>query len=109
LLAVPIVPAFIGSILLYFLPETPKALILQDKANGVENARKALQSLRNREDVDEELKDLCAEIAESENRHAERVRVRQLVSQREFRWPFITSSVLQGSLQLCGINSVGIF
>jgi hypothetical protein len=82
--------------------------MVQDKVNGVENARKALQSLINTEDVEVELTDLCAEIAESENRHAERVKVRQLFLQKEFRWYFITSNILQAALQLCGINSVSV-
>ncbi len=41
LLAGPFVAALISSGLLFFLPETPKAILLANKANGQEEARKS--------------------------------------------------------------------
>jgi hypothetical protein len=46
LLAGPAVPAIISTVLLFFLPDSPKAILLMNKKNGQEEARKGLLSFQ---------------------------------------------------------------
>ncbi len=103
----PIVPAILSALLLYFLPETPKALLLKHHGYGdVSQAKIALQELRNRGDVDDELKELCDEISESHNKYNRMMGIRDILRKKEFRWPLILSLVLHISQQFSGVNSV---
>ena len=129
-LSLPIFPAILGSVVLLLLfSETPKALLLRnrDSKKGVMLARQALQLLRNRFDVEQELEEIRREafltlssssekqkkgdaeaVAES-GEHSGTTEVytlKRLFISRELRWPLITSVVLVTAVQLSGINAV---
>merc|ERR1712242_663259 len=53
------VPAILQAILLYFLPESPRYLILEK--NDIDSGRKALASLSETDDIDEEIDEIRAE------------------------------------------------
>ena len=64
--------------------------------------------MRQRQDVAEELNELCFEINESNTIYNRIVGVRDLFKMKEFRWPLLTSMLLHASQQLCGINTVRV-
>ena len=105
LLAFPIVPALLGAItLFFFFPESPTALIVCD--NNAEADQCALQKLRNKENVREEI-----EAEEKESRRGDKLQLitmKELFTLRELRWPLITALALQMIQQLSinGINAV---
>ena len=104
LLAIPIVPALLGSIaLLFFFPETPKALLITN--SDTESARKALQQLRHKFNVENDLEEIQNE-AKSSFQSEENISFGKLLTSKGLRWPLITSLVLQIAQQLCGINAV---
>ncbi|CAF0876174.1 unnamed protein product [Brachionus calyciflorus] len=104
LLAFPIVPAVVGSLaLLIFFPETPKALLITK--DDKESARKALQLLRNRINVNSDLDEIENE-SKSSNQSQDSVSFGKLLTSSKLRWPLITSLVLQMAQQLCGINAI---
>lgn len=104
LLAFPLIPAVLGSLaLLVFFSETPKALLIAN--NDHESARKALQSLRNRTNVNSELEEIQSE-SKSSNQSQDSVSFGKLLTSSKLRWPLITSLVLQMAQQLCGINAI---
>ncbi|CAF0774995.1 unnamed protein product [Brachionus calyciflorus] len=107
LLAFPIVPAVLGSLaLLIFFPETPKVLLITK--DDKESARKALQLLRNRINVNSELDEIENE-SQSSNQSQHSISFGKLLTSSKFRWPLITSLVLQMAQQLCGINVLLFF
>ncbi|CAF0955119.1 unnamed protein product, partial [Brachionus calyciflorus] len=104
LVAVPIIPALICSFsLLLFFPETPKALLLRN--NDYDGAQKALQILRNTQNVKDELISMQAEMKNSGDQ-SESVSIAGLFKDSDLKWPLITSIVLQITQQLCGVNAI---
>jgi hypothetical protein len=106
LLAFPIVPALLGGItLLLFFPESPKALIMCN--NDTEAAQRALQQLRGKQNVREELELIANEKKESGGGDKQQlITMKELFTLDELRWPLITALVLQTVQQLSGINAV---
>lgn len=103
LLAIPAVPAIVGGIfLLLFFPETPRALLINNKDE--ESARKALHRLRNTTDVGNEIEAIKQEAREQKS--DENISFKELFTSKEYRWPLITGLVLQLTQQLCGINAI---
>jgi MFS family permease len=103
LLALPIVPSLIGGIsLLLFFPESPKALLLVNKDKIA--ATKALKSLRNSNNVSNEIEEISLEAKDSNT--DESVTLKELFTLKELRWPLITGLILNLTQQLCGINAV---
>lgn len=102
LLALPIVPALVGALLLLIVfPESPSSLLNKYKdAKGAENA---LKKLRNSNDVAYELEEMNKATKGSQEAS---VSIAELFTSSEFRWPLITGLVLQLAQQLCGINAV---
>lgn len=104
LLAGPIVPALLGSTLLLFLfPETPKALILKNRDKKA--ARIALQILRNRVDVEDELAVIEQE-SSSNNNDGQQSSLSILLKSKELRWPLLIALLLNMAQQLSGVNAV---
>ncbi|RNA27414.1 solute carrier family facilitated glucose transporter member 1-like [Brachionus plicatilis] len=102
LLAVPIIPALVGSIaLLLFFPESPKALLIKNKADL---ALEALRILRHEFDVKWELQEMDDEIKKGDCGKV--VSIIGLFQDSELRLPLFTALVLQASMQLCGVNAV---
>ena len=103
LLAFPLIPSLIGTVLLtFFFPETPKALINYRKT---EQAEKALIKLRNRTNVNSELQEIFKETS-SDTAKVQIISFGQLLTESRFRWSLITALALQIAQQLCGINAV---
>ena len=98
LLAIPIVPSLLGGLsLLLFFPESPKALLLNNKDKA--SATKALKSLRNSEDVADEIEEINLEARDSKSDEA--VTLKELFTLSELRWPLITGLILNLTQQLC--------
>lgn len=90
----------IGSILIWKLPESPLWLVQERKQN---EAVQALRKLRQSNNVESELVEMQEEETADNKKELGIVNVLKL---KEFRWPLITSLVLNGIQQLSGINAV---
>jgi len=102
LLAIPIIPAILGSILLLVvLPDSPAVLI---ENRDEEKARKVLKKLRGLTNVNGEVQLLCKEIADAEE--SDKIRFQDLVDNKNFHWPVICAVLLQIAQQFCGIQVV---
>ena len=90
LLALPIVPGLLGSlVLLLFFAETPRALLINNRDE--DSARAVLGSLRS----DATARQLEAEIEEMkrearESKSSEAISLKDLFTLKELRWPLIT-------------------
>lgn len=103
LLALPIIPGAIGVVsLLLFFPESPKALLINNRDE--ESARKALHRLRNTTDVSGEIDEIKQEARETKSDQA--ISLKELFTLKELRWPLLTGIILQLTQQLCGINAI---
>ena len=90
----------IGSILIWTLPESPRWLIQQGKQN---KAAQSLHKLRCNIDIEKEL----VEIQQEENvANKQQLGIGKVLLSPEFRWPLITSLILNAIQQLSGINAV---
>lgn len=90
----------IGSILIWTLPESPQWLVKEQKQN---EAAQALRKLRQSNDIEAELVEIQQEEI-AENRQD--LGIGKVFVSSEFRWPLITSLVLNAIQQLSGINAV---
>lgn len=103
LLALPILPALIGFVLLLVIfPETPSALI--NKFKDENGAREALKKLRAQNDVSFEVEEL--KNAKRDAGSETSISIGQLFTLPEYKWPLITGLTLQLTQQLCGINAI---
>ncbi|XP_062049068.1 solute carrier family 2, facilitated glucose transporter member 5 [Lepus europaeus] len=96
------VPAALQLLLLPFFPESPRYLLIGRK--NQEAARKALQTLRGWDEVDEELEEIRRE--DEAERAAGLVSVRRLCGMRALRWQLISVVALMGGQQLSGVNAI---
>ncbi|NWU33882.1 GTR5 protein, partial [Hylia prasina] len=96
------IPSLLQLLTLPFFPESPRYLLLQ-KGNE-EQARKALQRLRGREDVDDEIQEMYQE-NQSEKEEGQ-LSVLSLFTFRGLRWQLISIIVMMGGQQLSGVNAV---
>ena len=82
------------------LPESPRWLVQEQKQN---EAAQSLRRLRQSNDIEAEL----VEIQQEETAETKQdLTIIQVLSSKEFRWPLITSLVLNAVQQLSGINAV---
>ena len=89
-----------GLVAIWTLPESPRWLLQEQKPN---EAAQSLRKLRQSNDIEGEL----IEIQQEETIvNKEELGILQVLSSVEFRWPLITSLVLNGIQQLSGINAV---
>lgn len=89
-----------GCALIWILPESPRWLVQERRPN---EAAQSLRKLRQSNDIEAEL----IEIQEEETAaNKQDLGIFQVLSSREFRWPLITSLVLNAIQQLSGINAV---
>lgn len=67
---------------------------------------KALQKLRNTENVSTELTKMYVEGSEMSDQ--KNISIIELLRSKELRWPLISGVILQFAQQFCGINAVKI-
>nr|XP_060628750.1 solute carrier family 2, facilitated glucose transporter member 5-like [Anolis sagrei ordinatus] len=90
------------SVILPFLPESPRYLLIQKK--NEEKAIEALQVLRGRDDVEDEIQELHQEdVAEKADKHMNALK---LIRIRNMRWHVLTIVVLMTGQQFSGTNAV---
>ncbi|NWI78987.1 GTR9 protein, partial [Dyaphorophyia castanea] len=97
-----IVPSLIQAVILPFLPESPRYLLL-DKHN-TSKAEKAFQRFLGKDDVSHEIEEVLAE--SRAQRNTKLVSILQLLRTRAVRWQIVTVVVTMGCYQLCGLNAV---
>jgi SP family facilitated glucose transporter-like MFS transporter 1 len=103
LLAMPIVPAILGGlVMIFFVPESPRALLIDN--DDEHEARKALIRLRKTKDISDEIEEMNRESRDSNSNEA--ISIIELFTIKELRWPLITGLIMQLAQQLCGINAV---
>jgi len=99
-----IIPSAILGIMLFFLPRSPVYLVQKD---DYDEARKSLRFYRRKKDVEEELKEIQAEV--EEQRKVGMVNPMQLLTKGVYLKPFLISLMLMGFQQLSGVNFVNGF
>ncbi|NXA31283.1 GTR9 protein, partial [Eudromia elegans] len=97
-----IVPSLIQVVILPFLPESPRYLLLEK--HDTHSAEKAFQTFLGKEDVSREVEEVLSE--SRVQRNTKLVSVLQLLRTRAVRWQVATVVVTMGCYQLCGLNAV---
>ncbi|NXK66151.1 GTR5 protein, partial [Sylvietta virens] len=96
------IPSLVQLLTLPFFPESPRYLLIQ-KGNE-EQARRALQRLRGREDVDDEIQEMYQE--DRSEKEEGQFSVLSLFTFRGLRWQLISIIVMMAGQQLSGVNGV---
>ncbi|XP_055966959.1 solute carrier family 2, facilitated glucose transporter member 5-like [Sorex fumeus] len=102
LLGLTAIPAAVQVLVLPFLPESPRYLLIQKKDTSA--ARKALQRLRGWEHVEDELEEIRQE--DEAQKAAGTVSVWKLFLTRSLRWQLVSTICLMGGQQLSGVNAI---
>ena len=102
LVSLTAVPAVIQTVLLLFLPESPRFLILDKKDE--EAGKKALVKLRQTEDIEEELEEIKAEADASDGSGS--LSVLQLLRSSKLRLALFVTICMHLSQQLSGITAI---
>ncbi|KAM9236606.1 solute carrier family 2, facilitated glucose transporter member 9 isoform 1-T1 [Leptosomus discolor] len=97
-----IVPSLIQVVILPFLPESPRYLLLEK--HNTSKAEKAFQTFLGKDDVSHEVEEVLAE--SRVQRNTKLVSVLQLLRTSAVRWQVITVVVTMGCYQLCGLNAI---
>ncbi|NWY74837.1 GTR9 protein, partial [Erithacus rubecula] len=97
-----IVPSLIQAVVLPFLPESPRYLLLEKQNRS--KAEKAFQRFLGKADVSQEVEEVLAE--SRVQRNTKLVSVVELLRTRAVRWQILTVVVTMGCYQLCGLNAV---
>ena len=101
-LAGPLIPALVACVCLVFIPESPVELLKTDELK----AKRALQLLRNKQDVNDELADLCS-MVKSAGHHARPMSTSALLLHSPaLRWPLCISLLLILAQQFSGVNAI---
>ncbi|NXV62278.1 GTR5 protein, partial [Molothrus ater] len=96
------IPSLLQLLTLPFFPESPRHLLIQKGTE--EQARRALQRLRGRQDVDDEIQEMYQEnLSEKEEGQFS---VLSLFTFRGLRWQLISIIVMMAGQQLSGVNGV---
>ncbi|NXO81910.1 GTR5 protein, partial [Sitta europaea] len=96
------IPSLIQLLTLPFFPESPRYLLIQ-KGNE-EQARRALQRLRGREDVDDEIQEMYQE--DQSEKEEGQFSVLSLFTFKGLRWQLISIIIMMAGQQLSGVNGV---
>uniref|UniRef100_A0A8C0BRC7 Solute carrier family 2, facilitated glucose transporter member 5 n=1 Tax=Buteo japonicus TaxID=224669 RepID=A0A8C0BRC7_9AVES len=97
-----IVPSLIQVVILPFLPESPRYLLLEK--HNTSKAEKAFQTFLGKDDVSHEVEEVLAE--SRVQRNTKLVSILQLLRTHAVRWQVITVVVTMGCYQLCGLNAI---
>ena len=101
LLCLNVVPALVQVVLLVFMPETPRYLILTK--NKVEEGRTALRKLRGTDDVEDEINEI---LEENEREDTASLGVMDLFKDSGLRLALFICVCMHLSQQLSGINGI---
>uniref|UniRef100_A0A8C0BRB2 Solute carrier family 2, facilitated glucose transporter member 5 n=1 Tax=Buteo japonicus TaxID=224669 RepID=A0A8C0BRB2_9AVES len=109
-----IVPSLIQVVILPFLPESPRYLLLEKHNTSKAEkgmmcyflATKAFQTFLGKDDVSHEVEEVLAE--SRVQRNTKLVSILQLLRTHAVRWQVITVVVTMGCYQLCGLNAVSV-
>ncbi|NXT70236.1 GTR5 protein, partial [Chaetops frenatus] len=96
------IPSLVQLLTLPFFPESPRYLLIQ--RGNEEQARRALQRLRGREDVDDEIQEMYQE--DQSEKEEGQFSVLSLCTFRGLRWQLISIIVMMMGQQLSGVNGV---
>lgn len=114
MLAFSIVPAVLQAIVLCFLPESPRWLLLH--RNDSKRALASLRSLRGTEDVSKELENISAGLSrerdatgEVSGESVERIGLIGILQNRRTRRTLFICFALQCFQQFCGVNAIVYF
>ncbi len=88
--------------LIFLLPESPKSILL--KKEDRHQAEQILKTLRNREDVTQELSEIENDM--NQNDSDQIGIIKSLRTCKDFRMPLLTAILLNVAQQLTGINTV---
>ncbi|XP_062492360.1 solute carrier family 2, facilitated glucose transporter member 9 isoform X4 [Pezoporus occidentalis] len=97
-----IIPSLIQVVILPFLPESPRYLLLEK--HNTSKAERAFQTFLGKEDVSHEVEEVLAE--SRVQRNTKLVSVLQLLRTRAVRWQVITVVITMACYQLCGLNAI---
>lgn len=104
LISLTAVPAIVQFILLYFMPESPRYLILDKKEK--EAGKKALKILRGTEDVDEEFEEIVGEGTDANDAEVKTLSVFGLLMSPKLRLSLFVTVCMHLSQQLSGIVAI---
>ncbi len=104
LVSLTAVPSLLQTILLFFMPESPRFLILNK--NDQEVGTKVLKKLRGTDNVEEELQDILAEASGSGSGGDANFSVWQLLVSSKFRLALFVTICMHLSQQLSGIVAI---
>jgi len=102
LLALTAVPSFAQLVVLTFMPESPRYLLIIK--NQKEAARKALKKFRGLKNVENEIDEMEEETEKSKN--SKKVSIIEVLKDKSVRWQVISITILHIVQQLCGINAI---
>ncbi|KAG8453505.1 hypothetical protein GDO86_000218 [Hymenochirus boettgeri] len=100
-----LLPALIQLMILPFLPESPRYLLLEKQDRN--RAEKAFRAILGKKDVSQEIKEALEETRKQRNMRL--VTVLELLNTRSVKWQIITVIVTMASYQLCGINAIWFY
>lgn len=104
LILLQIIPAFVSLVLLPFLPETPRYLLLvRDDRDG---AAAALRFYRKRTDVDADMEEMDTEDQQKSSGENPSFTTKMLLTSPDLRRPLFIAAMLQVIQQFSGINAV---
>ncbi|XP_060102097.1 solute carrier family 2, facilitated glucose transporter member 9 [Heteronotia binoei] len=99
------VPSVIQVVILPFLPESPRYLLLEK--HDTKAAEKALQTFRGKSDVSYEVEEVLEE--SRMQRNIQVASILQLLSDSSKRWQVLTVVVTMACYQLCGLNAIWFY
>lgn len=102
-LAIVFVLPFFGLLPLFLLPNSPPQMLI--KYDDEVQARTDLQKLRGTQNVQDELDEIRREARETGTK-TESLSILQVFKTKRYRWPMLTTVILQLSQALSGINAV---
>ncbi|XP_053560116.1 solute carrier family 2, facilitated glucose transporter member 9 isoform X2 [Bombina bombina] len=105
LFGVILIPALIQLMVMPFLPESPRYLLLEKQ--DTKKAEKAFRTFLGKSDVSQNIEEVLSETRIQRNTRL--VSVFELFKTRSARWQIITVIVTMASYQLCGINAIWFY
>ncbi|XP_054855377.1 solute carrier family 2, facilitated glucose transporter member 9 isoform X2 [Eublepharis macularius] len=105
LFGVIVVPSVIQVVILPFLPESPRYLLLEKQ--DTKAAEKAFQAFRGKSDVSCEVEEVLEESRLQRNVQA--ASILQLLCDSSKRWQVLTVIVTMACYQLCGLNAIWFY